>query len=128
MASSAYASSLGLGATASSLSLAFLNGASVVGRLSMGTLSDRYSTWLLASGTLVFTSLATYVLWGVLSYALPGVLAYGIIYGCLAGGWTSLWTGFVRPIASTSPESSYVPTTNRAQRTTQLPQRRFLAS
>ena len=72
----------------------------MVGRLSMGTLSDRVSPWLLASATLVLTSLATFVLWGLFSYSLAGVLAYGIVFGSLAGGWSSLWTGFVRPIAS----------------------------
>ncbi|PSR71729.1 hypothetical protein PHLCEN_2v12377 [Hermanssonia centrifuga] len=72
----------------------------------MGILSDRFSPWLLASATLALTSLSTFVLWGVLSYSLAGVLAYGIAYGCLAGGWSSLWTGFVRPIAKDDPSLS----------------------
>ena len=66
----------------------------------MGTLSDRFSAWLLAFVALGVPSIATFVLWGVLSYNLAGVLAYGLIYGCFAGGWSSLWSSFVRPIAS----------------------------
>jgi hypothetical protein len=97
---SAYAASLRLSPSSSSLSLAFLNGASIVGRLSLGILSDRFSPWLLASTTLLLTAFAVFVLWGVLSYTFAGIVAYGIVYGCLAGGYSSLWTGFVRPIAS----------------------------
>lgn len=46
------------------------------------------------------------MLWGVLSTSLWGILVYGIAYGTLAGGWSSLWTGFVRPIAKDDPTLS----------------------
>ncbi|KAJ3549518.1 hypothetical protein NM688_g5169 [Phlebia brevispora] len=96
-----YATSLGLSASNSSLALALLNGASMVGRLSMGTLSDRFNVWFLAASTLALTCLSTFILWGVLSYSLAGVLAFGVIYGCAAGGWTSMWTALIRPVSST---------------------------
>ena len=63
-------------------------------------LSDYISPWLIASTTLMLSSLSIFILWGLLSYTFAGVLAYGIAYGCLAGGWTSLWASFLRPIAS----------------------------
>ena len=97
----AYVSSLDLSANDAATSLAVLNGASLVGRLGLGFLSDIFSPWALASAVLVLTALAIFVLWGVLSFTFAGVLAYGIVYGCLASGWTSLWARFLRPIAST---------------------------
>lgn len=74
----------------------------MVGRLSMGTLSDRFNVWNLATATLVLTCLSTFILWGVLSYSLAGVLALGVVYGCTAGGWTSMWTALIRPVSSMS--------------------------
>lgn len=67
----------------------------------MGVLSDKMDAWALGLCTLGLTALSTFVLWGVLSSTLGGLLAFGFTYGTLAGSWTSLWTGFVRPIAST---------------------------
>lgn len=98
----AYATSLQLSSSSASLALALLNGASIVGRLGLGILSDRFSPWLLASTTLLCTAFSIFVLWGVLSYTFAGVIVYGIVYGSLASGYSSLWTGFVRPIASKS--------------------------
>ncbi|KAF7348227.1 hypothetical protein MSAN_01776300 [Mycena sanguinolenta] len=90
----------------SALTVAMLNAASVVGRLSMGYLSDKFNPWILALTTLFTTSVATFILWGVLSHSFAGLLAFGIAYGSIAGGWSSLWTGFVRPIASDDPALS----------------------
>ncbi|KAG7445644.1 MFS general substrate transporter [Guyanagaster necrorhizus] len=98
-----FAHAMNLSATNLSLTVALLNGASVLGRVSMGYLSDKFNPWFLEMSTLFATSLATSVLWGVLSQNLAGLLAFGITYGILAGGWSSLWTGFVSPIAKDDP-------------------------
>lgn len=58
---------------------------------------------MLATTTLFCTALSVFILWGILSYTFAGLIAYGIVYGCLATGYSSLWTGFVKPIASTPP-------------------------
>jgi MCP family monocarboxylic acid transporter-like MFS transporter 10 len=76
--------------------------ASLVSRLTFGTLSDFFSPLLIAMLSLSATALVTFLLWGVAGHAITGVLVYGLMYGVLAGGWTSLWTGFIRPVASTS--------------------------
>ncbi|KAF7313006.1 hypothetical protein MKEN_00985500 [Mycena kentingensis (nom. inval.)] len=94
-----FASSLNISSSNSAMALALLNGASIVGRLSLGFLSDKFNPWMLALTTLLITSAATFVLWGVLSHSLAGLLAFGIVYGSVAGGWSCLWTGFVRPLA-----------------------------
>ena len=65
----------------------------------MGYLSDRFNPWILALASFFSTSLATFILWGVLSNSFAGLLAFGIAYGTLSGGFTGLWTGFLKPIA-----------------------------
>lgn len=63
-------------------------------------MSDKLDPWLLGLATLCLTALATFILWGVLSSSFAGLMAFGLAYGILAGGWSSLWTAFVQPIAS----------------------------
>ena len=48
----------------------------------------------------MFSSISAFVLWGVAGGATAGVLIFGTIYGLVAGGWTSLWNGFVKPLSS----------------------------
>ncbi|KAL0064104.1 hypothetical protein AAF712_008964 [Marasmius tenuissimus] len=98
-----FANALKLSSANAAIALSMLNGASVVGRLSMGYLSDKLNPWLLALSTLICTSLSTFILWGVLSTTFAGLLSFGIAYGALAGGWSSLWTGFLRPLTSDDP-------------------------
>ncbi|KAL4250660.1 Proton-linked Monocarboxylate Transporter [Abortiporus biennis] len=92
--------------SSSSLALALLNGSSLLGRISMGMLSDKLNPFILAISTLTFTSLATFILWGVLANSFKGVLAFGIVYGCFASGWSSLYTGFIRRFAKDDPTIS----------------------
>ncbi|CAE6430647.1 unnamed protein product [Rhizoctonia solani] len=82
-----------------SLALALLNGSSVISRITLGHLSDIFNPWVLATLTLAATSVATFVLWGALVTTIGTLSMYSIIFGALAGGFSSLWTGFVRPIA-----------------------------
>ncbi|CCA73486.1 hypothetical protein PIIN_07439 [Serendipita indica DSM 11827] len=99
-----FASELKLSATNASLALAVLNGSSVIGRLGTGVLSDAIDPWLLALSTLFGSCLTTFVLWGALSYTLGGLISFGLFYGLVAGGWSSLWTGFIRPISPEDPK------------------------
>ncbi|KAJ7606026.1 MFS general substrate transporter [Roridomyces roridus] len=101
-----FASDLRVSSSNSAATLALLNGASVVGRLSMGYLSDKINPWILALSSLFTTSVITFILWGVLSHSLPGLLAFGLAYGSSAGGWSSLWTSFVQPLAKDDPSLS----------------------
>ncbi|KZP33374.1 MFS general substrate transporter [Athelia psychrophila] len=94
-----FASNLDISDSNSSLTLAVLNGASAVGRVVMGYASDNIDPWLLILSTLGTSALATFILWGVLSNSFAGLLAFGLVYGVMAGGFTSLWPAIVRPIA-----------------------------
>lgn len=80
----------------SALAVALLNGASIVGRLTVGHLSDKGNAWAIAGIMLFITSALTVLLWGLASSNLAGVLAFGVGYGAMAGGWTSTWSGFAK--------------------------------
>ncbi|KIK61604.1 hypothetical protein GYMLUDRAFT_243300 [Collybiopsis luxurians FD-317 M1] len=99
----AFARELHSGSSTSSITLVLLNCGSVFGRLAMGYLSDRMNPWTLGFMTLISTSAATFILWGVLSYNLAGLLSFSMIYGIVAGGWSSSWTGFTKPLSANDP-------------------------
>ncbi|KAF7798673.1 hypothetical protein EIP86_009897 [Pleurotus ostreatoroseus] len=98
-----YASSLGFSATKGALTLALFNAAGYVACFGVGFLSDTYDVWGLAVLSLVLTASATLVLWGVLASSLAGILVYSGVYGAVAGGFSSLWSAFTRPIARDDP-------------------------
>ncbi|KZV73170.1 MFS general substrate transporter [Peniophora sp. CONT] len=98
-----FTSAVNSSTTVSALAVALLNGASVFGRVILGALSDRVSPWLLATCALLLSSISTFVLWGVAGSATAGVLVFGITYGLVAGGWSSLWNGFVKPLSKGDP-------------------------
>ncbi|KAJ3920266.1 major facilitator superfamily domain-containing protein [Lentinula edodes] len=94
-----FASALNLNSSTVSMALALLNCGSVIGRLTTGYLSDKINPWTLGLSTLASTSAATFILWGVLSYNLAGLLSFSVAYGILAGGWSSTWNGFTKPLS-----------------------------
>jgi MFS transporter, MCT family, solute carrier family 16 (monocarboxylic acid transporters), member 10 len=71
-------------------------GCSVISRIGIGFLSDRFSPWLLGFSTLAVASLATFTLWGIFSTSISGLVSYGVVYGTVAGGWSSMWTGLIK--------------------------------
>ncbi|KAL1719596.1 major facilitator superfamily domain-containing protein [Schizophyllum commune] len=101
-----FASDLSLDSLQSAAVLAALNGASVVGGMLMGYLSDHFNAWLLALSSLVATALATFVLWGVLGNTFAGLIAFGIAYGIVAGSFSSLFLSFARMYAKEDPTNS----------------------
>ncbi|KAJ4499326.1 major facilitator superfamily domain-containing protein [Lentinula lateritia] len=98
-----FASALNLNSSTVSMALALLNCGSVIGRLTTGYLSDKINPWILGLSTLASTSAATFILWGVLSYNLAGLLSFSVAYGILAGGWSSTWNGFTKPLSANDP-------------------------
>ena len=97
---SAFATSLDLSESKASLVLTLTNGAMTLSGFCAGWLSDRVSIWALAVGSLLLSTLATSVVWGVAAASYAGVLAFGVAYGLTAGCWSSMWNWFVRPVAS----------------------------
>ncbi|KAJ7617455.1 major facilitator superfamily domain-containing protein [Mycena polygramma] len=101
-----FANALHISSSNSAITLTMVNAASFVGRLGIGYLSDKINPWILALANLLTTSVATFVLWGILSHSFAGLLVFGVVYGSIASGWTSVWTGFVRPLAKDDPAVS----------------------
>lgn len=99
-----FASELNISTTNSSLLLALLNGASMIGRLTSGILSDIMDPWLLALSALMSACLAIFLLWGLLGCSFAGLIAFGLCYGSVAGGWPSMWFGFIRQVANNDPQ------------------------
>ncbi|KAK0214698.1 hypothetical protein EDD85DRAFT_501080 [Armillaria nabsnona] len=91
---------MNLSSTSSSLAVALLNSASLLSHLSLGYMADRLNPWLLTLSTLSSISIATFILWSLLSRNLAGLLSFGIAYSALAGRWSSLWMGFITPITN----------------------------
>ncbi|KAJ7643747.1 major facilitator superfamily domain-containing protein [Roridomyces roridus] len=94
-----FAHELNLSTSKSAVTVALLNASSIVGRLSMGYLSDTMNPWMLAFSVFLSTSLTSFILWGVVSHTFVGLLVFGSVYGAVAGGWTCLWSAFVKPLA-----------------------------
>ncbi|ETW80881.1 MFS monocarboxylate transporter, partial [Heterobasidion irregulare TC 32-1] len=92
-----YTSALNVRPSTASLALSLLNGFAAVGPLVLGTLSDYVSPWLLAVITATLSCISTLVLWGALGN-ISALMAFGATYGLFAGGWSTLYTGFVRGI------------------------------
>ncbi len=84
------------------LSVSLLNVASVLGMVLIGVLVDRYhvSTVLLVSA--VGSTLSVFFLWGFAVTELP-LYMFALIYGVLAGGYTSTWTGCATEVRQQSP-------------------------
>ncbi|KAI0051889.1 MFS general substrate transporter [Auriscalpium vulgare] len=99
-----FASALNLSTSSSSLALALLNGASALAPLFVGFLSDRYSPWIIALFVTSSSSIFTFILWGVVGNAAAGMMAYGVAYGLSAGGWSTLWSGFIRGFSKDDPD------------------------
>ncbi|GJE97527.1 MFS general substrate transporter [Phanerochaete sordida] len=98
-----FATTLGLSTGQASLALTLSNAAAIFSGFGVGWLSDRVGIWALSFVVLLLSALATFVLWGVAGATYAGVLAFGVVYGLTAGSWSSLWSGFVRPIAGGDP-------------------------
>ncbi|KAI5823250.1 MFS general substrate transporter [Schizophyllum commune Tattone D] len=95
-----FASDLHLSASKSNLTLALLNATSVIGRLAVGLLSDRFDPWGLGLGMLILSAIVSFVLWGVLSYTFAGLIIFSAAFGIVSAGWATLWTGFIKPVAN----------------------------
>ena len=74
--------------------------ASLVSRLGMGYLSDKTDSWFLAFASMFSSCIIVFVLWGVAATSLSGLIAFGLIFGVFGCGWTCLWTGLMKDIAS----------------------------
>ncbi|KAJ6622018.1 MFS general substrate transporter [Mycena sp. CBHHK59/15] len=102
-----FASDLGLSATAGSLTVSVLNGASVPGLIFLGWLSDRFDLRISMLVSTIGSALAVFLLWG-LSASLPLLMVFSFVYGFLGPSWSSLWPRFATAIAGDDPRQSSI--------------------
>jgi MFS family permease len=95
----AYATSLNLTATQSSILLALLNLTSVLGTLIFGYLSDIVDIHILLSISCLGSCLAVFTLWGMARTFLP-LLLFSMIFGFLGGSFESLFPRFATAMTS----------------------------
>ncbi|GEM06534.1 MFS monocarboxylate transporter [Rhodotorula toruloides] len=117
-----YATSVGLSGSEGSALLACMNGtlsrsrphlaflltlsatgACVLSRVGMGILSDKYSPHRLGFATMLASSIAVLVLWGVASTSLVPLLVFGMVMGLASGGWTSMYSEIINSVVRDDP-------------------------
>ncbi|GAA6022973.1 hypothetical protein JCM10207_007735 [Rhodosporidiobolus poonsookiae] len=98
-----FGTSLGLSSTSSSALLASVNGSSVLSRVLLGILSDRTSPHYLGFSTMLFATVAVFLLWGLASTSLAPLLVFSVILGLGAGGWTSLYSAIIKSCVANDP-------------------------
>ncbi|TAQ87516.1 hypothetical protein B7494_g4177 [Chlorociboria aeruginascens] len=86
-----------LSSLSGTLFVALLNTSSVVGCIVLGHLSDTFHISLIISLSAITSALAVLLLWG-LSPSLSGLVIFVLIYGTMAGGYSSLWAGMLKEI------------------------------
>ncbi|GAA5892475.1 hypothetical protein JCM6882_005625 [Rhodosporidiobolus microsporus] len=101
-----FGSSIGLSTTSSSALLACVNGAAVLSRVALGILSDKHSPHSLGFGTMLFSSVAVFIVWGVASTSLAPLLVFSLVLGLGAGGWTSLYSAIIKSCVENDPSLS----------------------
>ncbi|KAF5383416.1 hypothetical protein D9757_006144 [Collybiopsis confluens] len=101
-----FASSLGLRTVYGTMGVALLNGASIIGMILIGWMSDynlRVSMILSSIGS----SLAVFLLWG-LSPTVPSYAIFSFLYGLLAPGWGVQYPRFASACAENDPRQATV--------------------
>ncbi|KIY65693.1 MFS general substrate transporter [Cylindrobasidium torrendii FP15055 ss-10] len=87
------------------ISLSLMNGASALGLVFLGYLSDRFDirTTILISA--IGSALSVFLLWGFATTLGP-LLVFALTYGFLAPSWSALWPRFVGKVAGDDPTES----------------------
>ncbi|KIK52303.1 hypothetical protein GYMLUDRAFT_970230 [Collybiopsis luxurians FD-317 M1] len=89
-----FASDLNLSTTSGTLAISLFNGASALGLVFLGWLSDAFDVqWSILISS-VGSALAVFLLWGFARSFAP-LLVFACVYGFLGPSWTALWPRFV---------------------------------
>ena len=94
-----YATSIGLSAVQGALLLTFMSVSQVLGQLTFGYLSDRkVSLNILITVSLLVSSTATFVLWGLARSFAP-LVVFAMFYGFFGAGYTAMWARMVTAVS-----------------------------
>ncbi|KAG9311573.1 MFS general substrate transporter [Chiua virens] len=93
-----FCTALHLDSALSSFAMALLNGSHIVGLVSVGYWSDHVTPWPIAFILSLISMLFTTVFLGAIGNVV-GIMLFCATYGFFTGGWSTLWTSFIRQIA-----------------------------
>lgn len=97
-----YAGKMGFGETLSSLTVTLINITSVFGSIMIGFLSDRYHVTSCLLISTIGTVVSVFLVWG-LSSNIWSLYVFCILYGLLAGGYSSTWSSITHEIQHANP-------------------------
>ncbi|QRV79233.1 major facilitator superfamily transporter [Ceratobasidium sp. AG-Ba] len=100
-----FASDMNLSVTSGTLVVSLMNASAVPGSIFIGFASDRYDLRIVMLISMLGSSLAVLVLWGLASN-IALLLLFALAYGFLAGGYSSLWPKFASTVAKDDPHSN----------------------
>ncbi|KAG9082244.1 hypothetical protein FS749_007009 [Ceratobasidium sp. UAMH 11750] len=100
-----FASDMNLSVTSGTLIVSLMNASAVPGSVVIGFASDRYDLRGVMLASMLGSSLSVLVLWGLASN-LALLLVFALMYGFLAGGFSSLWPKFASTVAKDDPHSN----------------------
>ncbi|KAL5631395.1 hypothetical protein ACGC1H_007046 [Rhizoctonia solani] len=93
-----FASDMNLSVTSGTLVVSLMNAAAVLGSIAIGFASDKYDLRVVMITSMLGSSLAVLLLWGLASN-IGMLIAFALVYGFLAGGFSALWTKFASTLA-----------------------------
>ncbi|KAH7339671.1 MFS general substrate transporter [Rhizoctonia solani] len=100
-----FASDMHLSVTSGTLVVSLMNAAAVPGCIAIGFASDKYDLRAVMVISMLGSSLAVLLLWGLASN-LGMLIAFALVYGFLAGGFSALWTKFASTLAQENPQTT----------------------
>ncbi|KAK7962309.1 uncharacterized protein PG986_003134 [Apiospora aurea] len=92
------------GSLPSATTVLLVNVASVVGCVTMGSLTDRLHVTTCILLSTVGAVLCVFLVWGLAS-SLPALYAFCLLYGLFAGSYTSAWPGIMRAVMEKAADS-----------------------
>lgn len=97
-----YASKMGVNELLSSLTVILFNITSVFGSIMIGFLSDRYHVTTCLLITTAGSVISVFFIWGF-SSSLWSLYLFCIVYGLLAGGYSSTWSSIAHEVQHSNP-------------------------
>lgn len=97
-----YASEMGANELLSSLTVTIINITSVLGSIMIGFLSDRYHVTSCILISTLGTTISVFLIWGV-SGSIWSLYVFCILYGFLAGGYSSTWSSIAHEVQCSNP-------------------------
>lgn len=99
-----YARTLGANEYMCSLTVTLINLTTVFSSVIVGFLSDRYHITTCILISTVGTILSVFFIWGF-AVSIPALYVFCIVYGLLAGGFSSTWSGVANEIQRANPDA-----------------------